>query len=91
MEVDNKNIFGSRAQTYFQGGASLELLELVRRQEGHKGVKALIHSANVSKVPQSPAPQQHSFEDRFEHSQPGNEHMSFAKMAALVAGSRQMS
>ena len=90
VKVDNNNIFGSRAETYFQNGASREMLELVYKQDGHKGVKALINTAQVSKQPQPtpPAPKQHSYHDSFELSQPADGHVNFAKMAALVAGSK---
>ncbi|MBN9415795.1 hypothetical protein ABS71_17690 [bacterium SCN 62-11] len=85
----NNNIFGSRAETYHQNGASREMLELVHKQDGHKGVKELIQSAPVTKAPQTPAAgKKVSIEDRFESSQPAEETMSFAKMAAFMAGSK---
>lgn len=89
----NSNIFGSRADTYHQNGASRELLELVHKQDGHQGVKQLIQSAPVTKTPQTNAPQTSPFnkkvayQDRFESSEPAEDSLNFAKMAAFMAKS----
>ena len=84
---NNNDIFGSRAQKFFDHGATPGMIENARKNYGHEGVKETVHDAGKllrAEEKRSGV----SIHDRFEPSQSTDEPMSHSKMAAAMAGMR---